>query len=86
MRNADGETNHMQKMLVLCILREAYQQFKLLHPGVKMGFYKFAQLRPKESVLTGKAGIHSVCACVAYQNVTLMMAGSRLEVLSKGGV
>ena len=83
-RNEDGEKIHMQKRLVLCNLIEAYQQFKLMHPGVKVGFSKFAQLRPKECVLAGKTGTHSVCVCVTHQNVKLMMAGRRLEVLTQG--
>ena len=63
MRNTDGEKVHQQKRLVICNLKEAYHQFKVLHPGVKVGFSKFAQLRPKECVLTGKTGTHSVCVC-----------------------
>ena len=47
-RNEDGAKIHVQKWLVLCNLMEAYQQFKLLHSGVKVGFFKFAQLKPKD--------------------------------------
>ena len=83
-RNADGEKVHQQKRLVLCNLKEAYHQFKVLHPGVKVGFSKFAQLRPKECVLAGKTGTHTVCVCVTHQNATLMMAGGRLDLLTKG--
>ena len=50
-----------------------------------MGFSKFAELSPKECVLAGATGTHSVCVCMIHQNVKLMMmAGGRLEVLSNG--
>ena len=51
LRKADGEKEHWQKRLVLCNLKEAYHQFKTEHPDVKVGFSKFAELRPKECVL-----------------------------------
>ena len=83
-RNDDGEKVHLQKRLVLCNLKEAYHHFKELHPNVKVGFSKFTQLRPKECVLAGTTGTHSVCVCVSHQNVKLMIAGARLEALTKG--
>ena len=83
-RNDDGEKVHLQKRLVLCNLKEAYHQFKEMHPNVKVEFSKFAQLRPKECVLAGATGTHSVCVCVTHQNVKLMIAGTRLEALTQG--
>ena len=68
-RNTDGEKVHQQKRLVLCNLKEAYHQFKVMHQGVTVGFSKFAQLRPKECVLAGQC----VCVCVTHQNTKLMM-------------
>eukprot|EP00731_Ephydatia_muelleri_P027659 Em0019g532a len=59
-RKADGEKEHRQKRLVLCNLKEAYHQFKTEHPDVKVGFSKFAGLRPKECVLAGSHW-HSNC-------------------------
>ena len=75
---------HQQKRFVLCNLWEAYHQFKILHPDVKIGFSKFAQLRPKECVLAGSSGTHSVWVCVLHQNAKLMMAGGILEALTQG--
>ncbi|KAL5508956.1 hypothetical protein EMCRGX_G004228, partial [Ephydatia muelleri] len=83
-RNADGMKVHQQKRLVLCNLREAYHQFKIVHPDVKIGFSKFSQLRPKECVLAGSSGTHTVCVCVIHQNAKLMMTGGRLEALTQG--
>ena len=42
---------HKQKQLVLCNLKEAYQQFRTEFPEVNVGFSKFAELRPKQCVL-----------------------------------
>ena len=75
---ADGKREHRQKRLVLCNLREE------CHPDKKIGFTKFSQLRPKECVLAGASGTHSVCVCTVHQNVKLMMAGSGLGKLSGG--
>ena len=83
-RNTDGVKVREQKRLVLSNLKEAYHQFKVMHQGVKVGFSKFAQLRPKECVLAGKTGTHSVCVCVTHQNTKLMMAGGRLDILTQG--
>ena len=80
-RNETGEKEHRQKRLVLCNLTEAYRQFKTLHPDIKVGFSKFAELQPKECVLAGATGTHSVCVCTIHQNLKLMMAGGQLEAL-----
>ena len=39
-----GVREHHQKRLVLCNLKEAYTHFKTVHPVVKVGFSKFAEL------------------------------------------
>ena len=80
-RNKTGEKEHHQKRLVLCNLTEAY---KTLHPDIKVGFSKFAELKSKECVLAGATGTHSVCVCTIHQTVKLMMAGGQLEALTKG--
>ena len=75
--DADGKREHKQKRLVLsCNLREAYREFKECHPDRKISFTKFSQLHPKECVLAGTSGTHSVCVCTVHPNVQLMMAGS----------
>ena len=40
-------------------LQELYRLFKDKHPEQKLGFSKFAELRPKHCVLTGASGTHS---------------------------
>ena len=81
---ADGKREHLQKRLVLCNLKEVYEQFKTLHPETKVGFSKFCELRPRECVLAGASGTHSVCVCTIHQNVKLMFVGCNLDLLSSG--
>ena len=69
---------HIQKRLVLSNLKEVYQLFKDTFPTEKVGFSKFAELRPKHCVLAGTSGTHAVCVCTIHQNVKLMMLGAKL--------
>ena len=78
----NGERKRIQKRLVLGNLNEIYQQFKAANPEKKVGFSKFAMLRPKECVLAGSSGTHSVCVCTIHNNVKLMMAGSKMETVT----
>jgi len=57
---------HVQKRLVLCNLKELYQDFKQKHPTERIGFSKFAELRPKHCIVAGASGTHSVCVCMHY--------------------
>ena len=36
-------------------------------------------LRPKECVLAGSSGTHSVCICTTHNNVKLLMTGSKTD-------
>ena len=80
---AGGKREQRQKRLLLCSLKEAYEHFKSLHPSTKVGFSTFASLRPKECVLAGSSGTHSVCVCTLHQNTKLMFIGSKLPTLSQ---
>jgi hypothetical protein len=77
----NGERSHVQKHLVLCNLKEAFASFKDNHPSVKIGFSKFAELRPKQCVLAGSSGTHSVCVCTIHQNLKLMHIGAKFDKL-----
>ena len=68
----EGKRQHIQKRLVLSNLREVYCEFKERFPNCKVGFSKFAELRPKHCVLAGASGTHTVCVCTIHQNVNLM--------------
>jgi len=73
---------HAQKRLILGNLKELYIAFKEKHPGHKIDFSKFADLRPKECILAGRNGTHSVCVCTIHQNFKLMIIGAYLTELT----
>lgn len=80
----DGyERKHVQKRLILNNIDELYRNFKSENPEVKIGFSKFAELRPKNCVLAGASGTHSVCVCTIHQNVKLMLIGGKIAELTK---
>ena len=73
-----GVREHKTKRLVLGTLKEVYRAFKNENEDVAIGFSKFCELRPKECVLAGASGTHSVCVCAVHQNIKLMMEGSKM--------
>ena len=74
---------HVQKRLVLCNLKELYQDFKQKHPTERIGFSKFAEFRPKHCIIAGTSGTHSVCVCTIHQNVKLMLNGINVTRFGK---
>ena len=76
----EGKRQHIQKRLVLSNLREVYREFKERFPDHKIGFSKFAELRPKHCVLAGARGTHSVCVCTIHQNVKLMSLVQEMQI------
>lgn len=77
-RNKDGKVQ-IQKRLVLANLQEIYQLFKEKFPASQIGFSKFCELRPKNCILAGKSGTHTVCVCTLHQNIKLMMSGAKMQ-------
>jgi len=73
---------HVQKRLILGNLKEIYLQFKEKHPKEKVGFSKFAELRPRNCILAGASGTHVVCVCTIHQNIKLMMVGGKISELT----
>lgn len=80
----DGNKTKRSKRLILCNLKEAHSLFKEKFPNYKVGFSKFAELRPKYCILAGPKGTHSVCVCTTHQNVKLMIENSKLGVITDG--
>ena len=68
-----GNRIHVQKRLMLGNLKEVYHEFKSQFPNEKIGFSRFAALRPKQCILAGAAGTHCVFVCTIHQNVKLML-------------
>ena len=73
-RKKDGSKEKAQKRLVLGTLREIYQLYKKDDANSKIGFSRFAALRPRNCVLAGSSGTHSVCVCTYHQNPKLLAA------------
>lgn len=67
-----GKKIRKQKRLLLSNLKELYREFKIRNPGTKIGFSRFATLRPKYCVMAGAAGTHNVCVCMICENTKLM--------------
>ena len=61
---------------------ETFRNFKDKYPNLKIGFSKFAALRPKHCVLPGAQGTHSVCVCAHHENVKLMLDGINISRLT----
>jgi hypothetical protein len=61
-----GVKIHEQKRLLLCNLKELYPHFKNSHPGIKVGFLKFASLCPRNCIMAGASGTHSVHVYVQF--------------------
>lgn len=77
-----GEKIKEQKRLILCNLQELHSSFKDSFPHMKIGFSKFAELRPRECILSGGSGTHTVCVCTLHQNVKLMFFGGKISSLA----
>ena len=71
----------VQKGLLLGNLKEIYQQFKDQFPAEKIGFSRFAELRPKHCVLVEHMP-HAVCVFTIHQNTKLIMIADKLGELT----
>lgn len=68
----NGVKMEKQIKLILMNLKEAHALFKEQYPNLKIGFSKFASLRPKECIpALDKRGMHAVCMCIYHQNTKL---------------
>lgn len=79
-RKDNGQVEKIQRRLILVDLKEAFELFKTENPELKIGFSKFADVRPEECVLAGSThGIHTTCVCVYHQNVKLIFDSLRSQ-------
>ena len=65
----DGSREHVQKKLIPCNLSELYVNFKAQHSTVKIRLSKFSQLRPRNCILAGASGTHTVCVYVHHETL-----------------
>ena len=75
-----GKKEYQQKRLILLTLKELFQQFKIQHPDIKIGFSKFCTLRPKWCVVAGSAGTHAVCVCLIHENPKLLIESGNIPL------
>ena len=61
----------MFKRLVLSNLREVLREFEEIFPDCKVGFSKFAELRPK-NCFSRSEWYNTQCVCTIHLNVKLM--------------
>ena len=69
-----GVKELIQKRLILMNLKEAYAMYKETPNTLHIGFSTFASLRPKNCILAGSSGTHSVCVCTYHQNAKLQIS------------
>ena len=67
-----AKNEDVQKGLLLCNLKELYQDFKNKFPRYILGFSKFCTLRTKWCVTVHASGAHAVCVCTIHQIVILL--------------
>lgn len=69
----NGMKLQRQKRLIMGNLKEIFILFKESYSNIAIGFSKFAELRPKQCLLAGATGTHTICLCVAHQNFKLLL-------------
>ncbi|GAB1865911.1 hypothetical protein CAJAP_06990 [Camponotus japonicus] len=74
----------MQKRLLLLDLKGLFSKYIDENDKNRVSFSKFAQLRPKNCILAGASGTHSVCVCTIHQNCKLMLDSVNVEQLTNG--
>jgi hypothetical protein len=75
----------VQKRLMMCTLKECFEGYKERYKNdesKKIGFSKFATLRPKNCVQPGSSGTHTVCVCTYHQNIKLFLHGANIEAVT----
>ena len=65
----DGQQKtKVQKRYLLLTIGEAYQEFKLVHPHMKIGKSKFAEMRPSHVCLRADTPAN-ICLCSYHENI-----------------
>jgi hypothetical protein len=72
-----------EQQLLLWNLKDLYSHLKNSHPGVKVSFSKFASLHPRNCIMAGASGTHSVCVFTIHQNVKLMLEFCKIFELTR---
>lgn len=73
-----GKKLKLRKYYLVMYLKKTYELFKRTHPDVKVGFSKFASLRPVNVMLL-KDQSPDQCKCRIHENFTLKLAGLKID-------
>ena len=68
----NGDKHKEQLRILTMTIGEAYSLFVDENPNVTIGKSKFAELRPKEVVLSSKMPCN-VCGCIYHENMILLL-------------
>ncbi|KAJ8666163.1 hypothetical protein QAD02_007825 [Eretmocerus hayati] len=79
----DGRRKLIQRKLILCNLEDLSETHKIEYPEIEISSWKFCELCPKQCILAGSSGTHTVCVCVIHENVNLMLEGCSFKKLFK---
>lgn len=77
-KKKDGDTTRKEKAekrMMMTNLKDSYNEFKTMHPTLKVGITKFAEFRPRNVRWPGQKGVHYMCTCPYHQNMKLMLTG-----------
>lgn len=78
-----GKRTAVQKRLLTGDLTVLHQKYLSDNSDYPLSFSAFAKLRPKNCILAGAAGTHSVCVCPIHENVNLMLEAIDIKDLTK---
>lgn len=78
----DSGRSLQQKRLLLMDLRGLFLEYREKNEDYPLSFSKFAMLRPKQCVLAGASGTHSVCVCTIHQNCKLLLDAINIQKLT----
>lgn len=73
--SVNGKKEMVQKILLLCDLKELHAKFCTKYPDTLISRSKFSKLRPLHCVPVSCSGSHNVCVCKIHQNLKLKYQG-----------
>ena len=68
-----SDNEFRSQRLMLLNFNELYAEYKKTYPDDKIGFTTFYRLKPKECIIAGSSGTHSICVCPVHQNFDLLI-------------
>lgn len=79
----NGKRHQEQKRLLLFNIGELHRRFREKFPDVTMSLDTFRKLRPRQCIMAGQTGTHTVCVCEIHQNMKLKFQAIKTELTKK---